>query len=176
MTKEIVEWIKSIVIAVVVALLIKRFLFYSVLVSGVSMEPSLHDRDRLFASKLPLYYDGLRHGDIISFRAPDSIKEKNYIKRIVGLPGDFMEVKDGRVYRNGEELVEDYIEPGSYTDNCGINTWTVEEGQVFVLGDNRLPGASNDSRFFGTISKDAIGGVSNFRYYPLDRNFGRLNK
>ncbi len=173
--KEMLEWIKSIVIAVLIAFLIKRFLFYSVLVDGASMEPSLHNGDRLFTNKIPLYYNGLQHGDVISFKAPDAI-DKNYIKRVIGLAGDTIEIKDGKVYRNGQELVERYIAPDSYTDIYMESEWTVGEGEIFVLGDNRLPGASNDSRFFGPIKENTIGGISDFRYYPFDKNFGRLDK
>lgn len=174
MNKEILEWIKSIIIAVVLALLLKQFVFYSVLVNGASMEPTLHHNDRLFANKLALYFKGPKRGDIVSFKAPDA--DKNYIKRVVGLAGDRIELIDGIFYLNDEKLEENYTEEFSFTENYGETYWEVEEGQVFVVGDNRLPSASNDSRAFGPIDIESIDGISNFRYYPIDKNFGRLNK
>ncbi len=174
MSREILEWVKSIVVAVIIAVLVKKFIFYSVLVSGDSMEPTLHTEDRLFTSKISIYNKAFKYGDIVSFRAPNG--NRNYIKRIIGLPGDIVEIKDGEVFLNNEKLDEDYIEDFSYTEIYNDDFWKVGEDQVFVLGDNRLPKASDDSRSFGPIDMDSIDGISNFRYYPIDKNFGRLNK
>ncbi len=173
MNEELLDWIKSIAVAIVLALIIKNFLFYSTLVRGESMEPTLKNEDRLFSNKIPLYFSGLDYGDVISFKAPNG-ESKHYVKRVIGLEGDTIEIRDGRVYRNGQELNEDYIAEDSYTDIYNDSSWTVEKDRVFVLGDNRLPYASDDSRSFGTIDIKTVDGITNFRYYPFNKGFGRL--
>lgn len=170
---EAVEWIKSIVIAVAVALFIKTFIFNSTYVLGNSMYPTLHEKDRLFALKLPLYFSGPDRGDIVVLEAPDD-PNKDYIKRVIGIEGDKVQIKDGKVYLNDELLVEDYIEEGAYTSIYNIDTWIVPEGQVFVLGDNRDEGASKDSRYFGCIPLRLVKGITEFRYYPFNEGFGKI--
>lgn len=171
--KETIEWIKSILLAVIIALLIKTFIFNTTYVLGNSMYPTLHERDRLFANKLPLYFSGPERGDIIVLEAPDS-PNKDYIKRVIGIGGDTVAIVDGKVYLNGQILKEDYIEEGSYTHVYAENYWEVPEGYVFVLGDNREEGASKDSRYFGCITLDSIKGVTSFRYYPFNNRFGKI--
>lgn len=170
---EALEWIKSIAIAVVVAFFIKTFIFNSTYVLGNSMHPTLHEKDRLFAVKVPLYFSGPDRGDIVVLEAPDD-PNKDYIKRIIGIGGDRVEIKNGRVYLNDQLLEEEYIEEDSYTHVYKIDTWTVPEGQVFVLGDNRNEGASKDSRYFGCVSLDLIKGITGFRYYPFNNGFGKI--
>lgn len=170
---EVVEWIKSIVIAVAVALFIKTFIFNSTYVLGNSMYPTLQERDRLFAVKVPLYFSGVSRGDVIVLSAPDN-QNKDYIKRIIGVEGDKVEIFGGRVYLNGNMLHEDYIENDAYTHIYDEDTWIVPEGQVFVLGDNRDEGASKDSRYFGCVPIDSIKGVTGFRYFPLNQRFGKI--
>ena len=98
----------------------------------------------------------------------------DYIKRVVGISGDTVEIEDGEVYLNGEVLEEDYLEGNPYTYIYNDSIWVVQEGDVFVLGDNREEGASKDSRYFGTISLDAVKGITDFRYYPIDDRFGKI--
>lgn len=170
---EAVEWIKSILLAIVIAILIKTFIFNTTYVLGNSMYPTLHEKDRLFANKLPLYFSGPKRGEIVVLEAPDA-SNKDYIKRVIGIGGDTVAIIDGKVYLNGKVLVEDYIEKGAYTHIYGENYWEVPEGYVFVLGDNRDEGASKDSRYFGYISIDSIKGITNFRYFPFNNRFGKL--
>ena len=170
---EAIEWIRSIIAAIVIALAIKTFLFNTTYVLGNSMYPTLHERDRLFALKVPLYFNGPNRGDIIVLEAPDS-PDKDYIKRVVGISGDTIEIEDGRVYLNGELLYEDYLQGDPYTHIYNESIWVVPEGEVFVLGDNREEGASKDSRYFGTISLDTVKGVTDFRYFPIDDRFGKI--
>lgn len=170
---EVIEWIKSIVIAIVVAVLIKTFIFNSTYVLGNSMHPTLHEKDRLFAMKIPLYFSGPSRGDVVVISAPDDTN-KDYIKRVIGIEGDKVEIVDGKVYLNRKILEEDYIEEGSYTQTYDEDTWIVPEGEIFVLGDNRADGASKDSRIFGTVSVDSIKGITEFRYYPLGDGFGKI--
>lgn len=170
---ETLEWIKSIVIAIAVALFIKTFIFNSTYVLGNSMYPTLQEKDRLFAVKVPLYFKGPSRGDVIVLEAPDNEK-KDYIKRVIGLEGDTIEIFGGRVYLNGGLLEEEYLEKDAYTSIYDIDTWVVPSGEVFVLGDNRKEGASKDSRYFGCVPLDSIKGITGFRYFPLDNRFGKI--
>ena len=170
---ETMEWIKSIALAIVVAILIKSFIFNTTYVLGSSMYPTLHEKDRLFTNKVVLYFTEPNVGDIIILKAPDN-PDKDYIKRVVGLPGDKVEIIDGKVYLNGKVLDEYYLEEGSYTLTYDETQWLVPEGYVFVLGDNRAEGASKDSRYFGCIPIDSIKGKANFRYFPFDNRLGVL--
>lgn len=170
---EIMDWLKSIGSAIVIAILIKAFVFNTTYVLGNSMYPTLHERDRLFAVKIPLYFSGPHRGDVIVLEAPDNVN-KDYIKRVIGLEGDKVEIKDGRVYVNDNLLEEDYIDKNSYTHTYEEKSWMVPKGEVFVLGDNREEGASKDSRYFGCISLDSIKGITGFRYFPFDNRFGLI--
>lgn len=170
---ETIEWIKSILLAIVIAVLIKSFIFNTTYVLGNSMYPTLHEKDRLFANKIPLYFSGPKRGEIIVLKAPDT-ENKDYIKRVIGIEGDTIAIIDGQVYLNGNQLEESYIGKEVYTSIYGENYWEVPEGYVFVLGDNRDEGASKDSRFFGPVPEDSVKGITNFRYFPIDENFGKL--
>lgn len=170
---EALEWIKSIAIAIGVAVLIKTFIFNSTYVLGNSMYPTLLEKDRLFAVKVPLYFSGPDRGDVIVLEAPDN-ENKDYIKRVIGVGGDKVQIINGMVYLNDELLVEEYIEDGSYTQIYSTDTWIVPEGQVFVLGDNRDEGASKDSRYFGCVSIDLVKGITGFRYFPINNRFGKI--
>lgn len=171
------EWIKSIALAVIIAILIKTFIFNTTYVLGYSMYPTLSEKDRLFTSKIEYYIGEPDRGDIVILKAPDD-PDKDYIKRVVGVAGDIIELKDGRVFVNGEVLNEDYIEEGTYTypsDYPNDKTkWEVSQGYVFVLGDNRGRNASKDSRYLGCIPLGSIKGKAFFRYYPFNESFGGL--
>lgn len=170
---ELMEWLKSIALAVVLAIIIKTFIFSTTFVMGSSMYPTLLNGDKLFSVRVPLYFREPERGDIVVFKAPDD-PEKDYIKRVIGIPGDIIEIFDGKVFLNGSELEEDYIEKGIETYTYEDNFWKVEEGEVFVLGDNRRVAASKDSRYFDVVDQKLIKGIANFRYYPFDNRFGRL--
>lgn len=170
---EVFEWVKSIILAIVIAVLIKSFLFNTTYVLGNSMYPTLYERDRLFANKIPLYFSGPNRGDIIILEAPDD-PDKDYIKRVIGVGGDTVAIIDGYVYLNGQLLKEDYIDENAYTHVYGENYWEVPEGYVFVLGDNRKEGASKDSRYFGCVPLESVKGIVNFRYFPFNHRFGRV--
>lgn len=172
-SSEIIEWIKSILLAIIIAVFIKTFLFNTTYVLGNSMYPTLYERDRLFANKIPLYFSGPDRGDIVILEAPDD-PDKDYIKRVIAIGGDTVSIIDGKVYLNGNLLKEDYIEEEAYTHVYGQNYWEVPEGHVFVLGDNRRDGASKDSRYFGCVPLESIKGIVNFRYFPFNHRFGRL--
>lgn len=169
---EILEWVKSIGLAVIIALIIKSFLLDTTLVNGHSMNPTLEHNDRLFINKTIQYMGEIKKGDIVVLKAPDD-DNKDYIKRVVAVEDDTIKVKNGKVYVNNEEITENYIKEGIYTH--GDVEITVPKGQVFVLGDNRERYASKDSRYFGPVFEDSIKGRAFFRYFPFDDRFGGLN-
>jgi len=129
-------------------------------VHGQSMEPSLHDGQFLIASKVTYWLHPPERGDVIVLDPPNRTSEVPYIKRVIGLPGDLVEVKDRRVWVNGVALNEPYIaEPPNYPGN-----WVVGEGEYFVLGDNR--NNSSDSHSWGLLPEDNILGKAFFSYWP----------
>ncbi len=171
--KEVFDWISSIAWAIIIALFIKFFIFNTTVVRGSSMFPTLEENDRLLAQKVTLYFKSPEKGQIIVLEAPDDDK-KDYIKRVIAVEGDTVSIINGEVYVNEEKLNENYIEENSYTDTYDTNHWVVGDGEVFVLGDNREPGASKDSRYFGTIPVDSVKGITGFRFYPFNEKFGTL--
>lgn len=173
--KEIYEWVKSIAFAVVIAVLIKTFLFNTTYVLGYSMYPTLHERDRLFTNKIVYKISQPKRGDIVVLEAPDD-PDKDYIKRVIGIEGDTVDIIDGKVYVNGELYKEHYISEDAYTYSYENSSWKVEKGYLFVLGDNRNKGASKDSRYLGLIPMSAIKGKAIYRYFPFDDRFGSLYK
>ena len=166
---EIIEWIKAIVIAVAAVFIIKFFLFDVILIDGTSMEPTLHNRDRVFVNILGYKVGKPKHNDVIIF-TPSIDKNSYYIKRVIGLPGDTVEIKNDRVFLNGELLDETYLAPGTVTRPFTEETLTIKvpEGTVFVLGDNR--GGSEDSRDprLGPVPIKSIKGRAVFRLYPFN--------
>lgn len=170
------EWIKALAVALVLALLIRHFLFTPIIVDGISMMPTLQDGDRLIANKIGYKLNGVERFDIVVFKATE---EKDYIKRIIGLPGDHIEYKDDVLYINGEVYSEPYLDEkkkevtdGPHTYDFDIKTLAsttsevVPEGYYFVLGDNRRN--SEDSRLIGFVSAADIIGKANVVFWPLD--------
>ncbi|MBS4207644.1 signal peptidase I [Bacillus sp. FJAT-50079] len=173
MTKEkneIWEWTKALLIAIGLAVVIRYFLFAPIVVDGSSMMPTLHNGDRMIVNKLgkPDRFD------IVVFHAPE---QKDYIKRVIGLPGDTVEYRNDVLYINGEPFEEPYLDVYKSQITEGLLTpdfkleelpgghVTVPEGQVFVMGDNRR--FSKDSRHIGTIDMSAIIGDTKIVYWPV---------
>lgn len=159
---EIREWIESAVVAVVLALLIKFFLFEFVLVEGSSMYPTLRDNDRLIITKIQYFFDEPHFKDIIILNYSDNVE---FVKRVIGTPGDSVEIKNSVVYLNNEPLKEKYINSEQYPDFEQI---VVPKGTYFVLGDNR--NNSKDSRFedVGFVKQNDIVGKVVYRVYPFN--------
>lgn len=158
---EIREWLESALIAIVLALFIKTFLLEFVLVEGNSMYPTLHNNDRLIVTKVQYYFSKPQFNDIIILNYDNNIE---FVKRVIGMPGDTVEIKDSVVYINNEPLKEPYINSEPYLD---FDKVVVPEGSYFVLGDNR--NNSRDSRFndVGYIDEDDIIGKVVYRIFPL---------
>lgn len=166
----ITEWVMPIVSAVIIAVLINKFLFFMALIPSTSMYPTLKKGDRIFVTKI-YNTENLKRGDIVLFRSDEL--DNILVKRLIGLPGDTVEIKENNdVYVNGEKLDEPYVkQPGG--DERGYGTYQVPDGCYFFLGDNRVD--SYDSRFWNVkyIPKSAIMGKAHMILFPFDR-FGML--
>jgi len=156
---DLTKWL----VLILVVLAIINTLFFSVfVVSGVSMSPTFKDGDWIFWSK-NIYNDTKpQRGDIIVLSYPGDPTNKTYVKRIVGLPGEKIEIKDEYVFVNDAKKDEDYIRYSVGTDPGGV--WTLTSDQYFVMGDNRPN--SNDSRYFGPVGKRFIRGKAISRLLP----------
>ena len=161
--KEVLSWILCLVAAFVIALTLRTFVFEFVRVDGDSMLPTLTTEQRLFVEKLSkLSDDGINVGDVVIVKYPGK-GDKAYVKRVVGLPGDTVEVKDGMLYRNGEALDEDYILEDYITYE--LNSTVVPEDCYFVLGDNRND--SLDSHLIGPSPKEDVIGHALCVIWPI---------
>ena len=209
--KDVIEWIVCIIIAVVIALLVRYYIGTPTVVESVSMEPTLYAGQRLWVNRWGRTTNKMpERGQIITFEAPSKIanldkesvdmsnpvaqyenepeglwnrftyyvleiNKTSYIKRVIALPGEHVQIKDGYVYINGERLQEDYLQDGVVTDmERGIyDDFIVPENTVFAMGDNRTQ--STDSRCFGCIPLEKIESKVWIRIWPLNL-FGKIDK
>jgi len=164
--RKIAGWIRDILETVLPALLIvlvvNVFLAQATRVEGQSMEPNLHNNQRLIIEKISYHFHPPRRGDIVVIKLSNRHSDP-LIKRVIGLPGETIEIRDGHVYINGQTLEEPYLHQLTFGN---ISPRVISPGYVFVLGDNR--GASNDSRSFGEVALTDIVGRAWFRYWPPD--------
>lgn len=206
--KDIFEWVYCIIIAVILALLVRYYIGTPTIVKQPSMYPTLKQDQRLILNR---WYRTVKatpkRGDIITFEAPSKsfisqdeadlnspiavyenepkgifskfkyyvleIGKTSYIKRVIGLPGEHVKIENGKVYINGEELDEPYLQEGVETESTGgvFTDFTVPEGHVFAMGDNRLQ--SSDCRRFGCIPIEKIESKVLIRFWPLNQ-FGKV--
>ena len=196
--KEVFEWVYTIVVALLIAFLIKGFLFDVVKVDGNSMFPTLYNNDRIIITKLgykpeqkdiiildsnykkrELYYDALEDSGKefnavtkfidYQFNLPQNLKKKYYVKRIIALPGQTVDIVDGKVYVDGEKLLEEYYQGETpITDPTVKYPVTIEEGHVFVMGDNRPHSSDSRVSSLGQVPYDAILGKARIRIWPLN--------
>lgn len=168
------EWMESIII-VIIAIVINVFIFNITTVSGESMNPTLENGDRLILKKYEklLNTEVYSRGDIVVFKSPLDKDNRSFIKRVVGVPGDKINISRGDLYINDEYIKEPYVENESFTESLSYGkNYIVPEYKIFVMGDNRLTGGSNDSRSFGSISVEEIKGKVVLRIFP----FNKINK
>jgi signal peptidase I len=161
------SWLRDLSVSVVIAIIVILFLYQPVKVEGTSMTPALVNDERIFINKF-VYRFGLSdivRGDTIVFWAPED-SSRSYIKRVIGIPGDVVEIVGGTVFLNGQRLEEPYISEDN-RDRMSMSRRVVEAEHYFVLGDHR--NSSNDSRSWGTVPRDAIYGKAVFVYWPLER-------
>ncbi|WP_033543923.1 signal peptidase I [Planococcus sp. CAU13] len=169
---EVWEWSKALLIALGLAAVIRIFLFTPIVVDGESMMPTLEHGDRMIVNKIGYNIGQPDRFDIIVFHAPE---EKDYIKRIIGLPGDHIAYENDQLYVNGERVDEPYLDEykeqvaGTLTEDFTleekINASTVPEGTLFVMGDNRR--ASKDSRIIGVVPMEEVVGSTSLVFWPF---------
>ena len=171
---EFWEWTKALLIAFAIAVLIRYFLFTPIVVDGDSMMPTLVDGDRMIVKKIGYTIGEPDRFDIVVFHAPEG---KDYIKRVIGLPGDTVEYKDDQLYINGKPYDEPYLDQykSELTEGTLTQDFTLQdvdptlevipEGYVFVMGDNRR--YSKDSRHIGIVSEEKIIGNTSIVFWPI---------
>jgi signal peptidase I len=164
--------LRDIAISVVLAIVLIVFIYQPVKVEGTSMMPGLTDQERIFINKYTykLGAGSIARDDLVVFHYPND-PSQSYIKRIIGLPGDIVQIIEGTVYVNGQKLDEPYVPP-EYRDRVSRKKETVPPDDYFVLGDHRS--SSNDSRVWGFVDRKEIYGKAVFVYWPLAR-IGRVH-
>jgi len=209
-SKEILEWVYCIIIAVILALFVRYYIGTPTIVQQPSMYPTLVEGDRLILNRLTrTFHKELKRGQIVTFQAPSTelvvysqtdpnsliasydndpknIWDKftfyvleqgkdSYIKRVIATEGEHIKIENGKVYINGEELQENYLQPNVITTpmNGTFTDLVVPQGCVFVMGDNREH--STDSRRFGCIPLEKIESSVSIRFWPFDK-FGKIDK
>jgi signal peptidase I len=167
---SIFDFLQGIVVVLALLVMVYLFIMSPQEVSGSSMEPNFHNGEYILTSKILYKFRLPERGDVVIFKSPAN-KEVDYIKRIIGLPGDTVSVKDNAYYVNNQKVDEPYLAPetpifgGSYLAEG--QTVTVPEGSYFVSGDNRAH--SSDSREFGPIAESDFIGTAIFRYWPFSQ-------
>lgn len=166
---ELKEWLLTAVIVFVVMSILNIFVFNISMVKGQSMQPTLWEGERLFVNKISLRFVNPKHGDVIVLHDPSTgPSQKDYlVKRVIGIPGDIVEVRDHQLYVNGKIVDEPYID--TEIEDPDFAALTVESGNYFVMGDNRHASASKDSRYFGSIPEDMIVGRADYIWWPLSK-------
>jgi len=164
-------WMRDLAFSVLLAIILIVFIYQPVKVEGTSMMPVLTDQERIFINKFTYRFGAgnIERSDLVVFFFPLD-RSKSYIKRVIGLPGDTVQIDQGTVFVNGEKLDEPYV-PDEYRDHQSLSATTVTADHYFVLGDHRS--SSNDSRAWGTVERKDIYGKAVFVYWPLDK-LGRL--
>ena len=168
--KNAIEFIKTILIAIIITFFVKYFIVDLTAVLGQSMEPTLQTGDIMIVNKISnnLGTD-YKRGDIVIVNSP--IEDKLYIKRVIALPNDKVVINDGSFYINDHKLNENYLKDNTITkETTIINSWHLEPDEYFLVGDNREK--SNDSRKFGPIKRSDFVGKAFLRIYP----FYKINK
>ncbi|MFC4404599.1 signal peptidase I [Gracilibacillus xinjiangensis] len=177
-----IDWIKTIIITVIVIVLIRMFIAVPIVVEGPSMLPTLENNDRLIVDKISLIFQNPDRFDVVIFHATE---KKDYIKRVIGLPGETIEYKNDQLFVDGELVEEPYLQEvkqnldpnATFTTDFTLEdipggSMTVPDGHVFVLGDNRKN--STDSRHLGFIPLEQIVGIARFSYWPI-MNLGTID-
>ena len=159
------EYAEALIVAVLLALVIRTFVVQAFKIPSGSMLPTLQIGDHILVNKFIYHFTPITRGDIIVFKFPQD-ETRDFIKRVIGLPGDKVEARNGVVLVNGRPLIEPYLRAGTTTDRLEEPV-VVPEGQLLVLGDNR--GVSADSRVFGTIAESTVVGRAVVRVWPLNR-------
>jgi signal peptidase I len=167
---EIRIWTRDLLIAIGLALVIIVFLYQPVKVEGTSMAPLLSDQERIFINKFVYRFEPIQRRDVVVFWYPLD-RSKSFIKRVIALPGETVQIRQGTVYVNERAISEPYVPP-QYEDLSDFGPVRVPKDSYFVMGDHRI--SSNDSRVFGAVPLEYIYGRAVFAYWPVD-HFGSLS-
>ena len=167
--RELRAWARDLLIAAALAAVIIVFFYQPVKVEGTSMAPSLSDQERIFINKFVYRVGAIERGDVVVFWYPLD-RAKSFIKRVVGLPGDLVQIREGRVYINSQRLDEPYV-PAEFADFSDYGPLHVRAEEYFLMGDHRA--SSNDSRMFGPVGASYIYGKAVFAYWPMAQ-FGAI--
>jgi signal peptidase I len=164
--------ILDIAIAAVISIFLITFVASAYKIEGNSMQTILNDQERIIISKLAVRNGNINRYDIVVLRKPDQ-PSKSIIKRVIGLPGEIIEIREGDVYINGNQLSEAYLkkEKDIIFRSMNMKPLLIQKGHFFVIGDNRA--ISQDSRVFGPVPENYIYGKTIFRYWPLSK-FGKI--
>jgi signal peptidase I len=170
--RSLIEWLIVIVVAVLVSLLIRTYVFQTFFIPSGSMEPTLHIGDRIIVNKLGVEFGTIHVGDILVFKAPKAVATDcgdsvaDLVKRVIGVPGDYLVSKGNTIYVNGEPLKQ----PWTHVAQIGVKPITlthVTKNHYFMMGDNEPN--SCDSRYWGLIPRSAVIGKAFVRIWPLSR-------
>ncbi len=162
---ELKSWFRDILFAFATAIFIVIFVIQPVKVEGTSMQPRLVDQERIFVNRFIYRFTDIHRGDVVVFWYPRD-RSKSFIKRVVAIPGDEIEIRYGSVYVNGSRVSEPYLKP-EYRDHESYRRILVPADHYFVLGDHR--NSSNDSRNWGFVPRELIYGKAIFSYWPMSR-------
>jgi signal peptidase I len=166
---EVRAWTRDLLLAIGLALVIIVFLYRPVKVEGTSMAPLLEDQERIFINQFVYRLEPIQRGDVVVFWYPLD-RSKSFIKRVIALPGETVEIRRGRVYVNDQALEESYVPP-QFADSTNYGPLRVPAEHYFVMGDHRV--SSNDSRVFGPVARRYIYGRAVFAYWPF-AHFGSI--
>jgi signal peptidase I len=164
-SKSPLNWARDILISLAISAFIIIFVYQPVKVEGTSMMPGLSDQERIFINKFIYRWEPIERGDLVVFHYPHD-PAKSYIKRVIGVAGDRVEIRQGWVYVDGQLLFEPYVRD-DYRDERSYGPVIIPPGSYLVLGDHR--NFSNDSRDFGPVQGEYIYGKAVFAYWPADR-------
>jgi signal peptidase I len=164
----LIEVVETIVLTLVIFFVVQHFVAQPYQILQQSMVPTLNQYEYVLVDKLSPNWSDYKRGDVIVFEPPEGYRENGqdipFIKRVIGVPGDTVEIRDGAVWVNGVKLDEPYVFPGQPTTAWTEETsWTIGKGQLFVMGDHRA--ASQDSRAFGPIPRSSVIGRAWLRYW-----------
>ncbi len=165
------DFIETAVVALAIFVVIYLFLFQPHQVRGNSMLDNYHNGEYLLTNKLTYHFKDIQRGDVVVFKAPKN-EDYDYIKRIIGLPGETIKIENGSVFINNQRLDESFYLSNDIQTQAGLfisegENISIPQEEYFVIGDNR--GASSDSRIWGTVPEENIIGKAWFRYWPVSK-------
>ncbi len=175
-SKSILSWLLTISLALILAIVIRSFVFLVATVDGPSMQPTLTSQDRLLVTRFTYAISDVQRGDIVICKYDTPIYPDMYVKRVIGLPGETISIVDGVVYINGAQLKENYTLPSTQGNRFhNMDPYYIPEGHVFVMGDNRNNSADSRFEIIGAISLDNVIGKAQARIFPFT-NMGTLEE